>query len=208
MEEVGKYNYSKKMFIFVRLNAIMLSKDDILTLKAVILFILKKSKEDKRDVYSVVKTAFYAQQLHFKEYGLPLFKDQINALPFGPVPSNVYDILQMARGEENKVTRFHDGEDLSIASSSIEFEFESFSAKENPDMDYLSKSAIECLDAAISKVSKMSFDEIKADTHGEEWNRVFYGNSKSKVMDNLKIAEEAGAEAGAIDYLEDYLCRV
>lgn len=181
----------------------MLSKDDILTLKAVVLFILKNCKDDKRDVYAIVKTAYYAQQFHFKDFGLPLFKDQIMALPFGPVPSNVYDILKQARGED--VSAFHKGEDFNLASSAIKFENEYFYAKEEPDLSYLSKSALQCLTQAVQKVSSMDFNEIKEDTHGEEWMRVFHGEGKNKVMDNVNIAREAGAEEGSINYLKDYL---
>lgn len=68
-------------------------------MKAVLLYIIKNSSEDKCDVYCVIKTAYYAQQLHFAKWALPIFKDKICALPFGPVPSLMYDILKLSRGE-------------------------------------------------------------------------------------------------------------
>lgn len=71
-----------------------LGKDDILVIKAVLLYILTHSKDGKRDIYSLVKAAYYAQQNHLARYGTPLFKDCICALPFGPVPSNIYNILK------------------------------------------------------------------------------------------------------------------
>ena len=54
-----------------------MTKEDALTMKAVLLYIIKNSSEDKRDVYCVIKTAYYAQQLHFAKWALPIFKDKI-----------------------------------------------------------------------------------------------------------------------------------
>ena len=51
-----------------------LGKDDILVIKAVLLYILTHSKDGKRDIYSLVKAAYYAQQNHLARYGTPLFK--------------------------------------------------------------------------------------------------------------------------------------
>ena len=69
-------------------------------------------------------------------------------------------------------------------------------------MDYLSASDVECLDEAISKVAKMSFSEIKDDTHGAEWNRAYF-HTQNKVMDNLNIAREADASDEVVHYLQE-----
>lgn len=178
-----------------------MKKDDILTMKAVLLYIIKNSSENRRDVYSIVKTAYYAQQLHFAEWGLPIFNDKISALPFGPVPSTLYNILKLARGDEQE--RFYlqkSGAD--IIAEAVGFKDESFSTKEEPDMDYLSESDIECLDKAIAKVAGMNFSQIMNDTHGKEWERAF-NNTKDKVMDDLNIAREGGANEAVIDYLRE-----
>ena len=180
-----------------------MTKEDALTMKAVLLYIIKNSSEDKRDVYCIVKTAYYAQQLHFAKWALPIFKDKICALPFGPVPSLMYDILKLSRGEvEAKPFLRKNGVD-EIAEA-IGWEYESYYTKDEPDMDYLSTSNIECLNEAISKVASMSFSEIKNDTHGEEWNRAYF-QSSNKVMDNLNIAREAHASEEAVEYLQETL---
>lgn len=49
-----------------------LGKDDILVIKAVLLYILTHSNDGQRDIYSLVKTAYYAQQNHLAQYGTPL----------------------------------------------------------------------------------------------------------------------------------------
>lgn len=183
----------------------MMNRDDILILKANLLYIIKKSEANRRDVYGIVKTAFYAQQIHMANTGSPLFYDEICALPFGPVPSSMYDILKMARGDEREMD-FHVNDGLLEVSDSIGWKDERYFAKEDPDLDFLSESDIQSLDEAIARVSKMSFDDIYSDTHGKEWERAFYSNKKGKkVMDLVKIAEEGGADESTLAYLKDYI---
>lgn len=176
--------------------------DDILKIKAVLLYIIQNSNSDRHDVYSIVKTAYYAQQFHFAKWALPIFKDKIAALPFGPVPSTIYDILKVARGETG-IKRFYKGTPIQLATDAIGFEYESFQAKESVDMDFLSVSEIECLNEAIAKVASMNFAEIKDDTHGEEWKRAF--NGSCHIMDDLAIAKEGGADDTIVCYLKEAL---
>lgn len=182
----------------------MMNRDDIMILKAALLYIIKKSEEKRRDVYGIVKTAFYAQQIHLSESGSPLFNDVICALPFGPVPSNMYDILKMARGDEKELS-FHGSDGLIDVAEAIGWKDERYFAKEDPNLDYLSESDIQSLDKAIERVSKMSFNDIYSDTHGKEWERAFGKKSGKKVMDIVKIAEEGGADEAMLAYLKEYL---
>ncbi len=181
-----------------------LGKEDILVIKAVLLYILTHSNDSKRDIYSLVKAAYYAQQNHLAQYGTPLFKDCICALPFGPVPSNIYNVLKMASGDSNELN-YHRSDDMYLASDAINFESGLYSAKEDPNMDFLSKSDIESLNYGIEKVAKMSFNQIKEDTHGKEWNRAFNSKSPLKEMNILNIAKEGDASSDALRYLEDFL---
>lgn len=181
-----------------------LGKDDMLVIKAVLLYILTHSNDGQRDIYSLVKTAYYAQQNHLAQYGTPLFKDCICALPFGPVPSNIYNVLKMASGDSNELN-YHRSDDMHLASDAINFKSGRYSAKEDPNMDFLSKSDIESLNYGIEKVAKMSFNQIKEDTHGMEWNRAFNSKSSLKEMNLLNIAKEGDASSDALRYLEDFL---
>lgn len=181
-----------------------LGKDDILVIKAVLLYILTHSNDGQRDIYSLVKTAYYAQQNHLAQYGTPLFKDCICALPFGPVPSNIYNVLKMTSGDSNELN-YHRSDDMHLASDAINFKSGRYSAKEDPNMDFLSKSDIESLNYGIEKVAKMSFNQIKEDTHGMEWNRAFNSKSSLKEMNLLNIAKEGDASSDALRYLEDFL---
>ena len=181
-----------------------MNREDALTLKAVVLYILKNcSTHVSRNVYYIVKAAFVAQQKHLAKYLCPLYEDNITALQFGPVPSSIYDALKIARGDANAMY-FHRNDDLHLVYDSISFNDEVFSANEDPDMNYLSASAIECINDALKVVSAMTFDQIVNATHGEEWTRAF-NNPGSKLMDYLAIAKEGGADDSSLSYLKENL---
>ncbi len=176
-----------------------MKESDIRRLKAVLLYILKRMPKDSRDVYHIVKTAFFAQKNHLVQYGIPMYNDEIVALQFGPVPSLVYNVLKVARGESAPY-KFCDDKLLARLSAPIDFQDEIFSTNEDPDMDCLSRSSVECLDAAIDQVSKMGFGELKHETHGSEWSRAF-NNDGSHRMEEVNIAKENGASEEMLDYL-------
>lgn len=176
---------------------------DIQKIKAVILYLLNNIPESSCDAYRIVKTAYYAQQYHFVRYATRLYMDNIKALPFGPVPSLIYDVLKAARGESTPY-RFWDDRLIARLIAPIRYENEWFHTEEQPDMDCLSASNIECLNAAIALVPEMSFGEIMDKTHGDEWNRAFHSVGDHQ-MDNIAIAKEGGAEEGVLEYLEETL---
>lgn len=181
-----------------------MNREDALTLKAVVLYILKNcSAHVSRNVYYIVKAAFVAQQKHLAKYLCPLYEDKITALQFGPVPSNIYDALKIARGDANAMY-FHRNDDLHLVYDAISFSDEIFSATEEPDMNYLSVSAIECINEALKEVSSMTFDDIVNATHGEEWTRA-YNNPGSKQMNYLAIAREGGVDESSFSYLKENL---
>ncbi len=180
-----------------------MQKIDIQRIKAVLLYILNKMPDRRRDVYYIVKTAFCAQKNHLVEYAIPLFNDNIVALPFGPVPSLIYNILRVARGDRSPY-RFCDKEVLSQVVDTISYQDESFSAKEMYDIECLSISNIKCLDAAIDEISNMGFGEIMDKTHGNEWDRAYHDGG-NRIMSNLAIAKENGASDEILTYLSETL---
>ena len=171
-------------------------------MKSVILYILSHL-QSKRSVYFVVKTAFIAQQKHLAEYYVPLFVDDIKALQFGPVPSDVYDALKIARGDKSTL-RYHESDGLHTVGDAIRFEDERFFAAEEPDLEMLSPSAIKCLDYAISVVENMSFNEVMQTTHNDEWSRAYY-DRHSNIMNPLEIAKEGGIDPMGLAYLESQI---
>lgn len=174
--------------------------DRKLKLKAMVLYILENLRPEKRDVYFIVKTAFLAHQRHLALFCVPLLQDEIKALKFGPVPSDIYDALKIARGEE-RIKNYHKNDALFIVWEAIESCDEIFSAKERPEMGRISPAALQCLDEALEMTNAMSFDEVMQTTHQMEWTRAFHDPS-SHVMNPLAIAQEGGIEKEGLSYLE------
>lgn len=173
---------------------------DILKIKAVILYLLNNMTESSRDVYHIVKTAYCAQQLHFVKYASRLYVDDITALPFGPVPSFIYDILKAARGD-SVPEAFLSKEVADQFVASIAYENELFYAKERYDDDFLSVSNIECLNEAIAMVSSKGFKDIYDMTHKAEYERAYA--CSVKVMNDIAIAKEGGANEHVLAYLAE-----
>lgn len=80
-----------------------MNREDIMFLKVALLSIFKKSDANCRDVYGIVKTAFYAQRFIWRSLEAICSTTTICALPFGPVPSSMYNILKMARGVDREM---------------------------------------------------------------------------------------------------------
>ena len=111
-----------------------MDRSDLMTLKAVLLYILENGGDKiRRNVYYIVKAAYFAQQ----------------------------DVAE-----------------------AISFDEEVFLPKETVDMDWLSKSNIDCLKEAIAEVSAMSFEQILQASHGKEWQRAY---DSDRVMDYVEI---------------------
>ena len=72
--------------------------DQILKIKAVVLYILKAFPEGV-DYIHLFKVMYFAQQDQLKEYGLPIMYDTFVARKHGPVPALTYKVL---RGIEGK----------------------------------------------------------------------------------------------------------
>lgn len=182
---------------------LMIDRNELSILKAVLLYIINGwNGTQKCDMYHIVKAAFYAQEFHLVRYMRPLCKDNIIALPYGPAPSAVYDALKIARGDAHAIA-YHESDGLAEVAAPIAFGDEIFSTTEQPDMEYLSRSQVECLDAALRKVGEMSFDELLSNTQQNEWRRAI--NTPSKRMNWLAIAREGGADESAIAYLKQSL---
>ena len=131
---------------------------DITTAIEVILYITKQCT----NMYHVLKIIYFADKAHLAQYGQLMYHDTYLALSHGPVPSAAYDLVKYARGDGI----WNPGLRLDVG----------FAVKKHhllpyrePNMDYLSESAVECLDAAILKYGKLSFDQLKQISHDEAY---------------------------------------
>ena len=77
-------------------------------------------------------------------------------------------------------------------------------AKRNADLDYLSKADIEALNNSISENANLSYGDLRAKSHGEEWSRA-YNQQGRKVMDIVGMAKDGMASEDMIEYIKESL---
>jgi uncharacterized phage-associated protein len=113
------------------------------------------------DLFHVVKTLYYADKFHLKNYGRLITGDHYVAMDEGPVPSGAYDLIKEVRG---------DGVVKSGARPEQAFKVEkhiNVIPRRKPNLDYLSESDIEALDKAIGIYARMDFGRLWRIAHNE-----------------------------------------
>lgn len=124
------------------------------------------SKAPIPDIYHVGKILYYADRFHLQDFGRLITGDHYNAMKDGPVASNTYDIIKIARGDGRYIPNGCDTEAVKRA-------FKIFGMKIVPsrvaDEDSLSESDIECIDKSIEALGQMSFEEIREMSHDAAW---------------------------------------
>lgn len=163
------------------------------TAVSAMLFLLK-GFGGRTDMHKLCKTLYFADQKHLSLYGRSITGDAYIKMPYGPVPSNVDDILKAVRGD-------------SFFASSVEaeplkrlFTFENkyfVRALTEPDMDELSETDIDCLNKALELCRDMSFNELTRYSHGLAWN----STSDSCPIAVEDILREVGDDESYVEYI-------
>ena len=146
------------------------------------------------DMHKIFKTLYFADQLHLSKYGRTVTGDVYIAMSYGPVPSKTDDIFKAVRGDS-----FFPAGDLARY-----FHFvNKYRVKEDaqPDMDWLSKSDIECLDYAIEKCRDKNFEELTSLSHGLAWSNT----QANRTISFKDILREVGDSEDYVNYIDSKL---
>lgn len=126
------------------------------------------------------KVMFFAEKKHLSKYGRPIVADTFIAMPNGPVPSTMYDIMRGNLDQLGDPQKIIDTLECHRSSRYIEI-----TAKRQADLDVLSLSDVTCLDGAIEfcKTATRSLSDI---THDEpSWQEA----SPNSPMDYAKMID-------------------
>lgn len=150
----------------------------------------------KSDMHKLCKILYFADQRHLSKYGRSITGDTYIAMQYGPVPSNVDDILKAVRGDS-----FFSGY-VSDLKDKLSFENRYIvRGLANPDMDELSGSDVECLSFAIEMCRDMNFGQLTELSHGLAWTNT----ARDRAISVKDILREAGDEEEYVDYIADQL---
>lgn len=168
-------------------------------LTEIVLYILNKTKG--LDYYHVFKIIYFANIAHLAKYGFPMVSDEFCALQDGPVPSALYNCI--------KNDRYCDKELQAMLNDNIrqgaDDAYYMLEAKREADEDYFSKADMESLNNSIAENANLSYGELRAKSHGEEWERAFNSKHGRKVMDIIGMAKDGKASDDMIEYIKDNL---
>lgn len=171
--------------------------DDILKLKAVTLYILKECGEI--DYVHLFKILYFAERHHYTTYGKHLVADTFYALERGPVPTFLYDALKANSGTSPAYP-------LNLIAQSIQPGggecYYMVQAKEEPDMDELSKAEKASLDLSIKKNLSKSSYQLSLDSHDLAWEAAWKSRHASPI-DPILMAKAGGATNGFLEYLKE-----
>lgn len=118
------------------------------------------SKWPQVTVYFASKALFFAEKAHLNRHGRPIVADTFIAMPIGPVPSTLYDLLKSEFGLAGDPEAFEAAIDTKY--------YPRLAPKRQPEPGVLSESDVECLDEAIEFCRRRGFGHLSQLTHHEK----------------------------------------
>lgn len=152
------------------------------------------NRVQRKDFHKIFKIIYFADRQHLADWGRPITGDTYIAMEAGPVPSRLYDMLKIVRGD----SYLPDMEGLGKF-----FQVENWMyvrPLQDADLNKLSVNEQEAMSEAIEKNANLSYDEIKEKSHDVAWRCTARDFSIS--WDN--IAREAGLDEVEVACLRDY----
>ena len=118
--------------------------------------------ERSTNIYNILKVLYFADREHLAKYGRLICGDSYVAMRHGPVPSGAYDLIKHARGDGFRWMNVPITEAFSIQGHTVV-------PRRKANLDLLSESDLECLDAAIAKYGHLSFSRLKNLSHDKAY---------------------------------------
>ena len=165
--------------------------DKTKTLNA-LLFVVNRVQ--RKDFHKIFKIIYFADRQHLADWGRPITGDTYIAMEAGPVPSRLYDMLKIVRGD----SYLPDTEGLSRF-----FQIENWmyvKPLQDADLNELSPNEQEALSESIAKYADLSYDEIKEKSHDVAWR----STARDFAINWDNIAREAGLDEEEVACLQDY----
>jgi len=163
--------------------------------KALILYVLNHFHTV--DIHKVFKILYFADRYHLVNYGRSITKDTYHAMDFGGVPSEIYDVFKIVRGDRKAYSELVGFEGSFKFISKMEV-----TPIEKPDLDELSASEIESLDKSIKENKDLNFSQLKEKSHDKAWKEA-YNNMPDSPIEITTIAKAGGADRDMVSYINE-----
>lgn len=152
------------------------------------------NRVQRKDFHKIFKIIYFADRQHLADWGRPITGDTYIAMEAGPVPSRLYDMLKIVRGD----SYLSDMEGLGKY-----FQVENWMyvrPLQDADLHKLSANEQEAMSEAIEKYAALSYDEIKEKSHDVAW--LSTARDFSISWDN--IAREAGLDSEELKCVDEF----
>lgn len=165
--------------------------DKVKTLNA-LLFVANRVQ--RKDFHKIFKVIYFADRQHLADWGRPITGDTYIAMDAGPVPSRLYDMLKIVRGDSylpdtEGLGRYFQVENWMYVRPLVDADLNSFSANEQ-----------EALSDSIEKYASLSYGEIKEKSHDVAWR----STARDFSISWDSIAREAGLDADELECVNEY----
>jgi len=154
----------------------------------VILYLAKKASEPT--FHSINKLLYFADKTSLERYGRFICGDDYFAMEWGPVPSHTYDLMKNASSDQ-----------------SLPFKVEGHTIipRRKPNLELLSESDIECLDACLALYGDVPFWKRHSDSADEAYRKAWQergsaGSARIPIESLVGILENPEE---LIDYLKN-----
>ena len=152
------------------------------------------NRVQRKDFHKIFKIIYFADRQHLADLGRPITGDTYIAMEAGPVPSRLYDMLKIVRGDSYLPDTEGLGEYFQVENWMF------INPLQEANLDQLSPNEQEVLDACIDKYSSLSYDEIKEKSHDIAWRLT----ARDFAIQWDNIAREAGLDEVEVACLQDY----
>ncbi len=165
--------------------------DKVKTLNA-LLFVANRVQ--RKDFHKIFKVIYFADRQHLADWGRPITGDTYIAMDAGPVPSRLYDMLKIVRGDSylpdtEGLGRYFQVENWMYVRPLVDADLSSLSANEQ-----------EALSDSIEKYASLSYGEIKEKSHDVAWR----STARDFSISWDSIAREAGLDADELECVNEY----
>lgn len=150
------------------------------------------NRVEKRDIHKIFKILYFADMAHLFKYGRAITGDRYIAMKYGPVPSSIYDMVKIVRGDSWYVM-----EELK-AFFAVHDKF--LEPLRDEDISYLSASDVQELTDAVNKYNDVNFEEMTQLSHGSAWEKTWNNPSNDEISVE-DILRECNADENYIQYI-------
>ncbi|WP_082818333.1 restriction endonuclease subunit S [Variovorax boronicumulans] len=143
--------------------------DAVVGLEALI-YVAKRMPAGRHHHYKSLKALYFADKRHLEQHGRLIYGETHSALPHGPVPQAAYDATRVLNGER-LISDFDDEALRAGLRRAKDDQQDKLVALRDADFIKLGQAERESLEWAIRYCADMSFEQVKAASHDEAYDR-------------------------------------